>query len=238
MLCRQRLHGSPTRVLGATGRRLTCVCPASRSALGTRLLWTKRGRIRTAFSLFRGPMWSFRRSVVGMSAVGNAAHRIGQCPTRRVGSRGYLRRLSASGSHTSSHADERASVARREQSSLLGLPMVPLSWSRAFAWRMRQRLLDQVGTESVAGVVRRLGAVPAQFDARGIMRRRPGGRAPPTGEVRERAPPAHARRRHEYRLNADNPNLVRQTTTSSGGENFDLRSRWIHARRLRLEAGS
>jgi hypothetical protein len=30
---------------------------------------------------------------------------------------------------------------------------------------MRQQLLDPVGTESVAGVVRRLGAVPAQFDA-------------------------------------------------------------------------
>jgi hypothetical protein len=30
---------------------------------------------------------------------------------------------------------------------------------------MRQQLLDLVGTESVAGVVRRLGAVPAQVDA-------------------------------------------------------------------------
>jgi DNA glycosylase AlkZ-like len=41
-----------------------------------------------------------------------------------------------------------------------------LSWSRALAWRMRQQLLlDPVGTESVAGVVRRLCAVPAQFDA-------------------------------------------------------------------------
>jgi Winged helix DNA-binding domain len=43
--------------------------------------------------------------------------------------------------------------------------MVSLSWSRALAWRMRQQLLDPVGTESVAGVVRRLGAVPAQLDA-------------------------------------------------------------------------
>ena len=43
--------------------------------------------------------------------------------------------------------------------------MVSLSWSRALAWRMRQQLLDPVGTESVAGVVRRLGAVPARLDA-------------------------------------------------------------------------
>ena len=43
--------------------------------------------------------------------------------------------------------------------------MVSLSWSQALAWRMRQQLLDPVGTESVAGVVRRLGAVPAQPDA-------------------------------------------------------------------------
>jgi hypothetical protein len=40
-----------------------------------------------------------------------------------------------------------------------------LSWSRALAWRMRRQLLDPVGTESVAGVVRRLGAVAAQHDA-------------------------------------------------------------------------
>jgi hypothetical protein len=30
---------------------------------------------------------------------------------------------------------------------------------------MRRHLLDPVGTESVAGVVRRLGAIPAQIDA-------------------------------------------------------------------------
>jgi hypothetical protein len=40
-----------------------------------------------------------------------------------------------------------------------------ISWSRALAWRMRRHLLDPVGTESVAGVVHRLGAVPAQPDA-------------------------------------------------------------------------
>jgi hypothetical protein len=43
--------------------------------------------------------------------------------------------------------------------------MVSLSWSRALAWRMRQQLLDPPGSGSVAGVVRRLGAVPAQHDA-------------------------------------------------------------------------
>jgi hypothetical protein len=40
-----------------------------------------------------------------------------------------------------------------------------LTWSQALAWRMRRQLLDPVGTESVAGVVRRLGAVPAQPDS-------------------------------------------------------------------------
>ena len=43
--------------------------------------------------------------------------------------------------------------------------MVSLSWSPALGWRMRQQLLDPVGTEPVAGVVRRLGAVPATPDA-------------------------------------------------------------------------
>ena len=43
--------------------------------------------------------------------------------------------------------------------------MVSLGWPQALAWRMRQQLLDPIGTESVAGVVRRLGAVPAQLDA-------------------------------------------------------------------------
>ena len=43
--------------------------------------------------------------------------------------------------------------------------MVSITWSQALAWRLRRQLLDPVGTESVAGVVRRLGAVPAQLDA-------------------------------------------------------------------------
>ena len=40
-----------------------------------------------------------------------------------------------------------------------------ISWSQALAWRMRRHLLEPVGTESVAGVVRRLGALPAYPDA-------------------------------------------------------------------------
>ena len=40
-----------------------------------------------------------------------------------------------------------------------------MSWSQALAWRMRRQLLDPVGTEPVAGVVRRLGAVPAQSES-------------------------------------------------------------------------
>lgn len=38
---------------------------------------------------------------------------------------------------------------------------MPVSWSQALAWRMRQQLLDPVGTAPVAEVVGRLGAVPA-----------------------------------------------------------------------------
>lgn len=41
---------------------------------------------------------------------------------------------------------------------------VSISWSQALAWRMRRHLLDPVGQESVASVVRRLGAVPAMDD--------------------------------------------------------------------------
>jgi hypothetical protein len=42
---------------------------------------------------------------------------------------------------------------------------VKISWASALGWRLRRQLLDPVGTESVAGVVRRLAAVPAQSDA-------------------------------------------------------------------------
>jgi hypothetical protein len=43
--------------------------------------------------------------------------------------------------------------------------VVSLNWPRALAWRMRQQLLDPVGSESVEGVVGRLGAVQAQLDS-------------------------------------------------------------------------
>ena len=43
--------------------------------------------------------------------------------------------------------------------------MTSLGWSEALAWRLRQQFLDPIGVESVAGVVRRLGAVPAYPDA-------------------------------------------------------------------------
>src|SRR6476659_8438727 len=36
---------------------------------------------------------------------------------------------------------------------------VSLTWAQALAWRMGRHLLDPVGSESVAGVVRRVGAV-------------------------------------------------------------------------------
>ena len=36
---------------------------------------------------------------------------------------------------------------------------VSITWSQALAWRLERHLLDPVGSESVAGVVRRLGAV-------------------------------------------------------------------------------
>ena len=39
--------------------------------------------------------------------------------------------------------------------------MESISWSQALGWRMRQQLLDPVGSESVVEVVRRLGAVQA-----------------------------------------------------------------------------
>jgi hypothetical protein len=43
--------------------------------------------------------------------------------------------------------------------------MISLDWSQALAWRLRRQSLDPIGTESVEGVVRVLGAVQAQFDA-------------------------------------------------------------------------
>ena len=43
--------------------------------------------------------------------------------------------------------------------------MLSIKWSQALAWRMRRQLLDPVGDDSVADVVRRLGAVQAQADS-------------------------------------------------------------------------
>jgi hypothetical protein len=40
-----------------------------------------------------------------------------------------------------------------------------IRWSQALGWRMARHLLEPVGTESVAGVVRRLGAVPAKDES-------------------------------------------------------------------------
>ena len=40
-----------------------------------------------------------------------------------------------------------------------------VTWPQALAWRLRRQLLDPVGTESVAGVVRRLGAVPSMDES-------------------------------------------------------------------------
>ncbi len=61
--------------------------------------------------------------------------------------------------------------------------MLSLDWPQALAWRMRRQLLDPVGTESVEGVVRRLGAVQAQLDSAAelsVRTRREGSRS---GEV-------------------------------------------------------
>ena len=40
-----------------------------------------------------------------------------------------------------------------------------VTWSQALAWRMERHLLDPVGTETAAGVVRRLGAVPSMDES-------------------------------------------------------------------------
>jgi hypothetical protein len=58
-----------------------------------------------------------------------------------------------------------------------------ISWSRALAWRMRRHLLDPVGTESVAGVVRRLAAVPALPDTAAELAIRSRRRRSRSGEV-------------------------------------------------------
>lgn len=47
----------------------------------------------------------------------------------------------------------------------LDSPIVSVTWPQALAWRLRQQLLDPIGSESVEGVVRRLGAVRAEPDS-------------------------------------------------------------------------
>ncbi len=63
------------------------------------------------------------------------------------------------------------------------VPRVSITWSQALAWRMQRQLLEPVGRESVADVVRRLGAVLAMDDRAAelaVRVRRAGSRA---GEV-------------------------------------------------------
>ena len=42
---------------------------------------------------------------------------------------------------------------------------VSVTWSQALAWRLERHLLDPAGSESVADVVRRLGAVPSMDES-------------------------------------------------------------------------
>jgi hypothetical protein len=42
---------------------------------------------------------------------------------------------------------------------------VSVTWPQALAWRMRQQLLEPIGSDSVAGVVGRLGAVPSMDES-------------------------------------------------------------------------
>jgi hypothetical protein len=58
-----------------------------------------------------------------------------------------------------------------------------LGWPQALAWRMRRHLLAPVGNESVAGVVRRLGAVQAGHDDNAELAIRVRRRASEPGEV-------------------------------------------------------
>jgi hypothetical protein len=58
--------------------------------------------------------------------------------------------------------------------------MVAITWAQALAWRMRQQLLDPVGTESVEGVVRRLGAIADSATELAVRTRRQQSRS---GEV-------------------------------------------------------
>src|SRR3954453_21878011 len=51
-------------------------------------------------------------------------------------------------------------VGRRWHAGGMGTPVqASISWQQALSWRLQRQLLDPVGSESVAGVVGRLGAV-------------------------------------------------------------------------------
>jgi hypothetical protein len=60
---------------------------------------------------------------------------------------------------------------------------VSITWSQALGWRMQRHLLDPVGSESVADVVRRLGAVPAMDASSAELAVRVRRRRSRTGEV-------------------------------------------------------
>ncbi len=46
-----------------------------------------------------------------------------------------------------------------------GSSEISVTWAQALGWRMERQLLDPVGRESVADVVRRLGAVPTMDES-------------------------------------------------------------------------
>lgn len=58
-----------------------------------------------------------------------------------------------------------------------------VTWAQALSWRLGRHQLDPIGTESVAGVVHRLGAVAAQFDDAAELAIRARQRRSQSGEV-------------------------------------------------------
>jgi hypothetical protein len=60
-----------------------------------------------------------------------------------------------------------------------------VTWSQALAWRLERHLLDPIGAESVAGVVRRLGAVLAMDESLAELAVRTRRRASRAGELGE-----------------------------------------------------
>jgi hypothetical protein len=64
-------------------------------------------------------------------------------------------------------------------------PEVSLTWEDALGWRMERQLLDPVGSESAAGVVRRLGAVLSMDESLAELAVRTRRTASRPGELRE-----------------------------------------------------